>query len=127
MKSLRSYFGWGGKPKQKPTNEYQDPTEYYEYQEPFQSKIVLIVPRYYRLKDKYKSENISVIHEGPGIYEVYPKIVDLYENTYDKIWWVVLSSDNYDITKKVLETKTKSKIYQGESGLDIAINQLYNN
>ena len=68
----------------------------------------------------YIYHGISAIYEGPGIFDVYSRIVELYENTYDKVWWVV-KTENPNITLEALERAgAKGKLYVGKVGLAVA-------
>ena len=129
MKTLRSYLGWGESTVPEPSKpepskpEQHKQSIYYNYQEPQQDKIVLLVPRYYNGSQE-KSENLSIIYEGVGIFKVYARIVELYETRYNKVCWVI-QTDNYDITRGALEmTQIKGNIYEGDSGLERAMNEL---
>lgn len=95
--------------------------DFYDYIEKKKPSIILIRPRgAEQICNEYTSESgykIVTIYEAPGVFNVYPRIIELYEKTYSKIWWVI-QSEKWDVTREALETGgALGFIYSGDVGL----------
>lgn len=66
---------------------------------------------------------ITTIYERKELYQALPRIVDLFQQTYNKTWWIIQTS-KWDITYDALvDAGATGMIYMGDIGFERALEE----
>ena len=69
---------------------------------------------------------ISTLFECQSIftYGVYPRLVEIYNKAYNKVYWVVQTEDPDLTIEELRQSGVEGDIYQGEAGLGFILTQI---
>ena len=123
---LRYIFGY---------EEYKDAEEYSTETtiEPPKRDVVIIVKpsgstqyNLTNLTEDPMGPLVSTLFECQGIFThgVYPRLVEIYNKTYEKVYWVVQTKDPDVTVEKLRQSGVEGDIYQGEAGLGFILTQI---